>query len=145
MDVAHAVLIEIAEGKGLQVIESRRPEIPVHGDLRGHGAAAGNVVHHRGEQDRGHIKRDIPGQGIQGVPGDKVVQGIALQQRQHQIHARAAQTADNHDQKGFPVFPDIGNEPGNAKEGQGRLLFFFFHIHGCFHQAVSSSLLMLWI
>ena len=92
-----------------------------------------------------YIEDNIERQGIHSAEGHIVVQGIALQQRQHQIHTRAAQSADNHDQKGFPVFPDIGNEPGNAKEGQGCLLFFFFHIHGRFHQAVSSSLLMLWI
>ena len=82
MDVSHAVLVEVAEAQGLQMVEGRAPQIPVDADLRLHGPLAGDVVHPRREYNGKQGKSDVHRQGIQGFQGDEMIQGIPLQQGQ---------------------------------------------------------------
>ena len=140
MDIAHAVLIEITEGKGLEMIEGSGAQIPVNGNLRGHGSPAGDIIHDGGKQNGADIQNNIPGKRIHRIAGNKMIQGIALEQRQDDIHRTAPQAAEDHQDQRFPVHPDIGHDQRNAEETQTfpvpRTAFLS---GGHFHDSFTSS------
>ena len=141
MNPADAVLVEVGEGQGLQVAESRRPQVPVHGNLRRHGSPAGKECCAAGQEDRRDVDHDKQRQGIQGPKPDKVIQGVTLEQGQADIQPGADQTADQHHQQGFPVFLHIGKDPRDAEEGQGHRVLFeaFCHLRHSAFTSFSSS------
>ena len=144
MDIADTVLVKIGKGQRLQVVEGRVAQVPVHGDLSGHGALAGD----ESSAARGHDRQDIDdnkqGQGIGGAAGDEMVQGIALKEGQGNIHSRPDQAADHHRSQGPAVFPGIGHDARDTEERQGGF-FFFGCCYGLDHAGVTSFRSRVWI
>ena len=126
MDPAHAVLIIIGKGQRLQVVERFGAQVPVDGNLGFHRSVAGDEVDAGSEQNQEDINYNEPGQGIQGIARDEMVERVTLQHRHQDIHAGAQQAAHDHPGQQFPVLLQVREEPGDAEEGQGLLLIQFF-------------------
>ena len=109
------------------MVEGAGAQVPVDPDLRGPGAEGRGIVHRRPEEQNQHIQDNIEGERIQRPLRDVMVQRVALQQRQRQVHRRAAQAAEEHDHQRPAVLPDKGEEPRNPEEGQGSPFILFFH------------------
>ena len=85
MDVAHAVLIEIGKGQGLQVVKAPLAKFPGGTHLNDDCQGAGNVVGACGYQNGQHIQHQEDTNGIKSPQPYIVIQGIALKQGQNDV------------------------------------------------------------
>ena len=139
VDVAHAVLVVVGEGQGLQMVEGRVAQVPVHPHLDVHAVHGGDVVEHRAAADEREIEDHEPHDGVQGPLADEVVQGIALEEGHAGVHQAAHKAAQDHEEQGLLVVFQVGQHLADAEKGE------IFLFGGLVFHADTSSALADWI
>ena len=125
MDIAHAVGVVVGEAQSLQLGKCRIAQIAVDLHLGAEGEEKRHVVDQRGRQHGDHEERHVVGHGVQRGPNHKVIERIALEHGQDDIHHTAKETAGDHGEDATAVHLEEGQEVGYAEELEFDLLIPF--------------------
>ena len=126
MDVTDAVLVEIGERERLQVVEGLALEIPADVELDLARAVGGNVVRGRLDEHDQNVEGQEAADAVHGLFGDKMVDGVLLEQGDDRVHGAADPAHGHHPEKQHPVGLQIRGQLRDAEERQA-LLFFSLH------------------
>ena len=131
VNVAHAVLVVVGEGEGLQMLKSPLTQFPVYQHFHGGGQGAGHIVGACGGEYGEQIQQHKGEQGIENAQPDEMVQGVALEQGQHNVRHAAHQAKGHHNQNFGAHRAKIGENSADSKVGQ-------MGMGGFLHYAVTS-------
>ena len=138
VDVAHAVLVKVGKGQGLQMPEGGFPQIPVDADLRNGGQGAGNVIGDSREDHRDGVENDEEENGVHGLVAHIMIQRVTPKKRQDNIHQTAHEAAGHHQYQVPPKLFQKGQDLADAEKGQS--LFVLLLVHA----SIASSVLV-WV
>ena len=126
VDVTDAVLVEIGERERLQVVEGLALEIPADVELDLARAVGRDVVRGRLDEHDQNVEGQEAADAVHGLLGDKMVDGVLLEQGDDRVHGAADPAHGHHPEKQHPVGLQIRGQLRDAEERQA-LLFFSLH------------------
>ena len=122
MDVTDAVLVVVGEGQRLQMGEGGIAQVHVHADFDLHAIDAADVVEQSADQNHGQVEKQIERKALQGAEGDKMVQRIALKERNADVHNAAEGAGKQHQHQGGAIASELRKQTAKAEEPV-RILF----------------------
>ena len=115
MEIADGFLIIVGKRERLKPGEGRVAQITIHADLDLHAVDAADVVKQRADQNDRDIEQQISGQPIEAPQGDKMVQSIALKERDAYIDKAAGGAGEEHQEQSPAIVPEPGREPAETE------------------------------
>ena len=116
--VTHRVFAEIGKGKGLQVVKGGLLHVPSQNHLHLAAAVGGNHIHDDLYQKEGKIQPRKTAYPVCALFRDKMVDRVALEERQEYIEKAYGHVGQDHRHKDSSVRPDVDCQPRKTEEGQ---------------------------
>ena len=121
MDVAHAVLVEIGEGQGLQVFEGRIAQVVVDQDLDPPTLIQAVIVVQLLQHHKQQVETQEDREAMQVPVRHEMIQGPAVEQGKDRVRQTRQGAQEDHQRHRGHILAHIGHDQRDPEEG--RVLF----------------------
>ena len=142
VDIAHAVLIEIGKGQGLQVGEGGVAQVPVDRHLDPAALIEAVIIVQLLQNHEQEVEKQEDRQALQGPLRHKVVQGPAVEEREGRIRQTGQDPQKDHPQNSRYIRAHKGKDQRDPEKGRSFSVTFFLHSKSpvrCCSQPPASS------